>query len=311
MQPTRTTTKEERPLEAAPEHWKSDGEGPAQLHRPARALVGWMQPEEASRILCGLRMDRQPTRKQIVHAERARAAVAVRPHADDRCAVEKRTSGLDSYVADLRRNKIAAQYFVEGWDIGIGDLTRIRAFQPTVFVEQAAERVASVDAGDVRSLAAAALPIVQGVSMPLQFDKTKQAWMVTSPDLNLRVLGNFSTSVGANGGPKLPGIGFVVAALPSMMKVVEFDGRHFLTDGYHRAFGFVSRGITRVPVFTRRANHIEELGLPPNILPQEAFLGLRPPFLPDYLADEVSAAVNLPVAQKMIVIQALELTPHG
>ncbi len=36
-----------------------------------------------------------------------------------------------------------------------------------------------------------------------------------------------------------------------------------------------------------------------------------PPVLPDYLNESVSAAVQVPAVHKMIIVQALELTPVG
>jgi hypothetical protein len=47
------------------------------------------------------------------------------------------------------------------------------------------------------------------------------------------------------------------------------------------------------------------------MLPQGAYLGERPPLLPDFLDDRVSAAVKVAAFQKLIVIQAIELTPLG
>jgi hypothetical protein len=47
------------------------------------------------------------------------------------------------------------------------------------------------------------------------------------------------------------------------------------------------------------------------MLPQDEYRGPRPPVLADYLDDSVSAAVRVPAAQKLIVVQALELQPLG
>jgi hypothetical protein len=43
------------------------------------------------------------------------------------------------------------------------------------------------------------------------------------------------------------------------------------------------------------------------MLPQGAYMGPRPPTLPDYLDDAVSATVQAPATQKLILVQALEL----
>ncbi len=286
---------------------------PPRLERPARALVGWMQPDQLALHLCGKRMNEQPSEDQIEQSAKARSTVLGRPEATPAESVFLETPDkLREYEARLQLNAIARQYFAEGWRVAVADLTKVRAFQPAVFTEQAVERVSGVDEKDVLALAELSLPMVEKLDFPLQFDEAKNAWIITSPDLNLRVFGHFAGPVaGGEDGPPVPAVGFIAGALPSMMKVVEFDGRHYLTDGYHRAFGFLSRGITHVPVMTRQIDQFEELGLPVGMLPQGAYLGTRPPHLPDYLDDAVSATVMLPIAQKVIVIQALELTPTG
>jgi hypothetical protein len=104
------------------------------------------------------------------------------------------------------------------------------------------------------------------------------------------------------------GLGFIVRVMPSFMAVVHFRDRYLLHDGYNRAFAFLDRGITHVPVFTRSMQSIEEV-VPPGMLPQEAYLGERPPLLDDYRDDSVAHEVRLPAPQKMIIIQGLELNP--
>ena|SRR5712692_24341 len=52
------------------------------------------------------------------------------------------------------------------------------------------------------------------------------------------------------------------ACLPSFLQVARFQDRYFLRDGYHRAFGFLSRGIWRVPAFVREFGRTEEMGRP-------------------------------------------------
>jgi len=47
------------------------------------------------------------------------------------------------------------------------------------------------------------------------------------------------------------------------------------------------------------------------MLPQDAYLGLRPPMLADYLNDDVSAEGAALVTQKVVIIQALEVATLG
>jgi hypothetical protein len=47
------------------------------------------------------------------------------------------------------------------------------------------------------------------------------------------------------------------------------------------------------------------------MLPQSAWLGQRPPLLRDYHDDLVAESVRWPAQRKMVIIQALELSPQG
>jgi hypothetical protein len=67
-----------------------------------------------------------------------------------------------------------------------------------------------------------------------------------------------------------------------------------------------------LPAFVRDMEAFEEVVPDPRVmLPQDAYQGPRPPPLADYLDDTVSASVRTPTMRKMVLIQALELTPIG
>lgn len=87
--------------------------------------------------------------------------------------------------------------------------------------------------------------------------------------------------------------------------------RYFLRDGYYRACGFLAAGILWVPALVKEFESFEQVGLPSGLLPQNAYLGDRPPLLPDYLDDKFSADTSIPITQEMVVIQAMELHSVG
>ena len=98
------------------------------------------------------------------------------------------------------------------------------------------------------------------------------------------------------------------------MQVGRYHGRHYLRDGYHRAFGLLSRGITdRCPRSSGTSSVFEELVPDPRtMLPQDGYLGDRPTrSWPTTSTTRSSAAVQLPAVRKMVIVQALELTPVG
>ncbi len=73
-----------------------------QVHRPARALIGWMQPAEGQLWLVSRRPDIAPTVEHMGQVARAVAAVAARPVGFDPIgAVTEPPAALDQHVAAL------------------------------------------------------------------------------------------------------------------------------------------------------------------------------------------------------------------
>jgi len=273
-----------------------------------RALIGWMTVNEATLWLSGRRLDLQNREEYRQRVEEAHAAVARRPAGLDQTGL--RTDAppeLNEHIEALRQNAVSMRFLNEGWQVAVVDLSKVCAIQPHINTGKSAQRLEGLDAGNLASLASRSLPIADPSALPVQFDPTKNTWIFSSANPNLRIVGNF-------GGPVQPGqngFGFFVGILASFLQVARYRERYLLRDGYHRAFGFLSRGITRVPAFVRDFATYEELALPAGMLPQESFLGDRPPALCDYLDEDVSAEISIPVTQKMVVIQALELSTLG
>jgi hypothetical protein len=267
-----------------------------------------MTPEEAALTQAGRRQDLSPTADQESAAESARNAVAARhPGVNQTGLLTALPAELTEYVALLHANEAFAPLNAEGWDVQLVDLARVCAIQPTVFTEQAVSRVEQVDKADLTSVAAITVPIPTPTPLDAQFDPARNAWVFASPNPNLRIAGQFGLQL--QGG--VPGFGFAIAIGTSFLQVAELDGRFLLRDGYHRAYGLLRRGVTRVPALVRAFPSYEALALPPGLLQQAAYLGDRPPVLTDYLDDDVSADVTLPATQKIIVVQGLEIGLSG
>lgn len=187
------------------------------------------------------------------------------------------------------------------------DLAKVCAAQPQIHTEDATRRVEGIVPDDFLGIARLTLPLPSDEALPVFFDPTKNAWLLSSPNPNLRVVANFSTPVGSG----LTGLGFAVALQKSYLQVAALGDRFFLRDGYHRAYGLLAAGIRYAPALVKEFATFEEVGLPPGLLPQNTYLGDRPPLLGDYLDDEVAADTHIPMTQKMIVIQALEINSIG
>jgi hypothetical protein len=276
-------------------------------YRPARALLGFMTAEEACLSQAG-RNQQEVTQPEFVEkAALARAAAAVRPEVSNQEGLlTAAPAELASHLNALKATGAATAFFAEGWEVRLADLRGICAIQPHVFTDSSEERIEGAGA-DLLSVAQVSLQIPRPEMLPAQFDQVRQAWVFSSGNPNLRIAGNWAGPISEG----VAGFGFVVHVNASFMQVADFRGRLLLRDGYHRAYGFLSKGITHVPVFFKRFLSIEELALPQGMLPQDSYFGPRPARLSDYLKDDVSSDVNFPASQKVIVIQGLEISHLG
>lgn len=281
-------------------------QGDLQLQRPARALIGWMIPEEAAQWLAGPGQSVADEHREAVR--RARATVASRPGGLDQAdAISAMPAGLAEHREALRKNPASAPYFAEGWDVAIADLSRICAIQRHVLTDDATARVNDVDPGDVLSVASVALPIADKRTLAAAFDEHKQAWVFSSANPNLRIAGHVHAEVQ----PGSHAFGFIVSVSTSFLQVARYRNRYLMRDGYHRAYGFLARGITHVPVFTREYGTFTDMRLPAGLSPQDTYLSDQPPFLSDYLDNAVSASIVMPVTQKVVIIQGVEVATLG
>jgi hypothetical protein len=274
----------------------------AGAQRPARVPLGWLPPERGEFLLANQAGAGLPdTQRARVHE--ARDAVASRQAGIDQAdLVSALPAELADHVTRLEMTPAGATIRTEGWNIAMVDLDRVVAFQPHVFTDTATERVVGLDPDDLGSIAELTLPVNYTAPFSFHYDELKQAYIITSPDPNLKVIGNI-------GGPQPDGVlgfGFKIGIAPPFMQVARFQGRYLLRDGYHRSFGLLSRGITRVPALVRDFDTTENLA-PAGMLPQSVWLGDRPPLLRDYHDGRVAESVLLPAQHRMIVIHALEL----
>ena len=281
--------------------------------RPARALIGWMEQANAQLVLAQRNVQLAGDQTHADRATAARQTVAARnPFVDELHILNEPGPELNEHIASFLAQPDYQPFGVEGWSVKIADLSKVIALQPMVFWDHAQERTESAVIGDMPTLAKITLPIRSGPEpVPLQFDPARNTWMITSRNPNLRIVGQFTAPVDLGGGNQVTGCGFAVTVSASFVQVIRYHNRLLLRDGYHRSLGLLARGITHVPVVFREFGQFEPLGLGQGMLPEAAYLGERPPKLADYLTDAVSAEVNLPASQKMLVIQGIEMNPLG
>jgi hypothetical protein len=287
---------------------------PEYAKRRARALIGWLAESEGVLWLAGRMLQAVPDPAHLTRCQQARNLVAARQAALDQTnfAVPLPPE-LQPHIAAVRAQPLGARMIADSGEPMLVDLRRICAVQPVIHIEDAMTRVKGLTATDLLGIAALTLPVPAPTpDLPCAFDDVRQTHIISSANPNLRVAGQFSgLQLEIGPGLKLPAFGFVVSAFQSYLSVAGVGGRYFLRDGYHRAYGLLRAGITHAPALVRNYGSVEETGLPAGMLPFGSFMGERPPTLGDYLDDDVCADTFAPITTKMIVIQALQLTPLG
>jgi hypothetical protein len=124
------------------------------------------------------------------------------------------------------------------------DLKRIRAAQPMIHIEEAVKRIEGLAPADLLGIARVTLPVPPATpeALPLMFDPPKNAYIVSSANPNLRVISQFNAPVQGPNNVQMLGVGFAIAQAESYLSVVGVNGRYFLRDGYHRAYGLLHAG---------------------------------------------------------------------
>lgn len=271
---------------------------------PTKVILGWLTKEEGSLWLAG-RDQSKITPEMITKVELCRQKVSERiTILDSENPLSDPSAELNEFISEFWKQPDTEAFRNEKWEIKIADLTKVRAAQPNIAFEQAKERTKNVDQGNMISIASISLPKAKEALIPINFDSSKNAWVISSANPNLRICTNFNAQIG----PGITGFGFGITLSNSFLQVAECNGYFILRDGYHRAIGLLSNGIKYVPVLTRKFNTYNEVGMPSGLITHEEIFGISPPFLIDYLNDDVTAIVNTPVYQKTIIIQGLELS---
>lgn len=264
-----------------------------------------MPTDRGAIVLAGGRQDGALDDALVARVEAAQAVVAARQSGIDQAGIIDDTHpSLPAITQRLQKQVDTGAFWNEHWTVVVADLTRVCSLQQSVASQQAEDRVKNVDPDDLLSIADVTLPPASKAQLPAQLDEHRNAWIITAANPNLRITGHF----GGELQPGTIGFGFIVGIMPSFLQVARHHGRFVLRDGYHRAYGLLARGITHAPAFVRDFG-VGGLGTGTGLFDTDVYLGERPPCLVDFLDDQVSADVGVPVVQKMVVVQGMELTP--
>ncbi len=284
--------------------------GESVVRRPARAILGWVNQQEAVSMLLGRGpVPNEDTRKLIARAEEYSAAVASRRRYDP---VDPRVSDhpyKDALAEVATRPAVQANFHNLNWSAAVVDLTNVLSFQKMIFTDDIPSDGLSSDADDLLEIC---LPSSQPTPPSGAIgDPDGKGFTFSSLNSNLRILGSQLGEANVSQAPDQPAVRMQTVTLfismgTSYLQVVHYRGRYFLRDGYHRAAKLLRGGVTIVPCIYIDARSFEDFQVPNGALSYEILYGDRPPSLMDFWDDAVSAEISQLAIRKVIRIRGEE-----
>lgn len=284
--------------------------------RQIRFLLAWMSREEAIATFLGrAALATDDVTDYVARWDGARQALSDREEFNLAAPIleELPPDLTDRANAFRQRPDVLSAFQGLDWTVGIANLNNVLGFQKTIAVDHAIDRVAVIEDNDFPSLFSISLPDpAPPMNLDFAADPDQKALTFSSPNPNLRLGGHMIQQVEV---PAAPGqnaqtfsvAGFIIHHDAPFVQIAEFNGRWFVRDGYHRCFGFLSRGIRRIPCIFVRARSFEELGAnKPVFVSPELLFGPKPPFLTDFLDDLLSAPTQHRDIRKILRVSAQE-----
>ena len=242
-----------------------------------RELAGWGLDENKYRPQCDTLIEK---------IERARHALARSEGALLECALvdSRAASASEALHQQLQRDDLHAEMKGLHWTVGIVDLSRLIAFQRRLIFADQPSPWGELCADDWPAL----IKLSFGLPVPVAYrllSSSSTQFLLQSRNPTL----HFRTSLASNRFP------LQLHGGSPFFEVAEFRGRWFLRDGYHRAYRFLRAGIAHLPAVIIWARTLEELGsLEPWFFSQETLFGPRPPFVTDFLDDDLTIEYHRP-----------------
>jgi len=189
------------------------------------------------------------------------------------------------------------------------EVNKLVSLQKTVNHDAALELVKEVkDESDLMG----AVKVSLSTSIPstkIMISKDADGYIIASTNLNLDMLG---VRVGEIELPetkeRMRCAQMLFGARTSYVRVVHYQGRCILRDGYTRVYGLMSKGFIRVPCIFVEATDSTQVGFAsnaPHLFPREVVMSSNPPLIHDFM--EIADSIDMPITGKVIKVRLEEM----
>jgi hypothetical protein len=182
------------------------------------------------------------------------------------------------------------------------DLTHIVAFQQFVDTQFSTETAGREldEQNDLLAKVKLCLPRDFNANVNITVDQATLSTTLSSLSRNLNIVGMQAVQ-----NPGQPfALSYLVALGGNWVQVIEFEGRYFLKNGYHRAWLLRNRGDQAVPALVTKANTVEEIGTGPGFFAPALILSERPPLFRHFFDGRLAPELQLKSTMKVITFSA-------
>lgn len=207
---------------------------------------------------------------------------------------ETRQSEIDQILTKVqKRLRAQPQPFGNSWELKLISIDGLISIQKSVGIDFANEVVKDVkDKNDlIGALKVAFNAEIKQENPNVSIDPADpNSFTMASKDLNFGFLGYSPTQIPiVNTDEKLLGGGLNFGSKLSYIQVLNSNGRYVLSDGFHRAYGLISKGFTHIPCILYNGD-IQQLPQQVGLFPPNLALSENPPMVRDFsvIGDDVT-----------------------
>ncbi|SRR5216683_3431279 len=283
--------------------------------RRGRALLGFMGEQDAHNFLTGICVI-QDQKELDAYKEKWRHAVDLVAHIKLRTLSpvnqQELAPSYSGHAKQLTNQPAFRQLFGANFALREVELERLIAFQRHIDSEHSAELAAKM-ASDDKFVLDCCLPLEFRQNLQVTFDQAVPGVTFSSVSPKLQLAG---LQLAGLGGPEVtlggqrveqPGVLFVIGTQPNYVQVARYKNRHFLKNGYHRAYGALLSNRKHIPAVVSEFEDFAGVGaVNPAFFPRDLLMSDAPPLLPDFLHEGIAVDVRLKSMRKIIRVRVDE-----